>query len=101
MFPVLAHHKGARKVHLAATDVAVNIDSAGHDDTAGNVDDLPDFRTRPRVRGNAAIADVDIADDVVAAVGGIEDAAAGELHIGHAVVCSFASVPRMRPNTSA
>src|SRR5262245_22703553 len=81
--------------------MAMDVDPAGHDDAAGNVDDLRDFCSWSRIGGNAAIADVNVAGGIVAAVGGIEDAAAGELHISHAVVRSFTSAPRMRPNTSA
>ena len=70
------HHAPDR--HLAAADVGVRVDGAGHDHPAAQVVLLVDARVR--VAGDDhAVADVDVADLAVHAVGRVVDPSAGEL----------------------
>ena len=75
---VVLRHQHAGDGDLAAADVGVRVDAAGHDDAAVEVI----FRDRPARwsrRHDAAVADVDVANLAVDAVAGIVDLAAGQL----------------------
>src|SRR5262249_31722746 len=64
----------ARRVHAPAGDVGVDVDGAGHDDLAGCI--VGCISTRSRLRfDDAPIAHPNV-PDLVATVGGIDDAAA-------------------------
>ena len=69
-------HAGDR--HLAAADVGMRIDAAGHDDPAMQRVFLIDLRVRLG-RDDAAILDEDVANFAVDAVCGVVDFAASEL----------------------
>ena len=75
---VVLGHQHARDVDLAAADVGVQVDAAGHDDAAVQRILLIDLRFGGG-RDDAAVRDVDVAHLAVDAVRGIVDFAAGEL----------------------
>jgi len=62
---MVAEHQRARQVHLAAADVAVDVDAAGHDDAAGELDGLVELRARPGIVDDAPVADVEVAGDAL------------------------------------
>src|SRR5690606_36981444 len=89
----------ARQVHLAAADVGVQVDAAGHHHAAGEVVFGVDLVLR--VQGDdAAVADADVAELAVDAVGGVVDAPALEPDRRHCAP-SFAAAPLVRRATSA
>ena len=55
----------ARRVHIAAGDVRVNVDGAGHDDMARAVDLLVGLAASRR-RDDAAVLQPDVADAILA-----------------------------------
>src|SRR5262245_37759528 len=71
-------HQQARQVDLAAADVAVQVDTAGHHDATAGVDVLAGIA---RIRGDdAAIAHDDVAHLPIDTVGGVEYLAAVNAH---------------------
>ena len=77
MLVILRHQHPADR-HLAAADVRVRVDGAGHDDAAVQRVFLTTLLVG--IGGDdAAVADIDIADDAVDAVGRVVDFSAGEL----------------------
>ena len=75
---VLGHHR-AGEVDLAAGDMAVDVDAAGHDDLAREVEALIDADIGPGRCGDAAVADMEIRHLAAPFVAGVEDAPAAEL----------------------
>ncbi len=77
MGAVLFRQQQPRRVHVGAGDMRMDVDGARHDDAAARVEGLVGAPVRRR--GDDAVALQPEIADLVAAVGGIEDAAAGDL----------------------
>src|SRR3546814_8659396 len=73
------------EIDLDTSDVAVDIDAAGHDDLASQIEGAIDARAGARIGDDAPVLDEEVGRDAIAAVGGIDDEAAGE-QIGRAHV---------------
>ena len=75
---VILRHQHAGDGHLAAADMGVRVDGAGHDDAALHVVVVVDARVRPG-RDDPAVLDIDVAHLAAHPVGGVVDFAAGQL----------------------
>ncbi len=71
---MLGQHE-PRGVHVAARDMRMDVDAAGHHDETVGVDNIDRGRAARRRRDNPVIANPQVAD-FVAIVGGVDDAAA-------------------------
>ena len=89
MAAMVLGHQGAGEIHLAAGDMAVDVDAAGHDDLAGEIEALIDADIGAGSAADAPVTDIEIRRLAAPLVGGIEDAPAAELDESHAL--SFAS----------
>src|SRR6188768_2048612 len=92
---VILRHQRAGDGHLAATDVGVRVDGAGHDYAAAQVILLVDTRLGGG-RHDAAVHDIDVANLSVHIVRGVVDLAAGQLD-HHCAGLTFTGRLRWRP----
>src|SRR3546814_7481665 len=102
---MVAGHQHPGEIDLATSDVAVDIDAAGHDDLAGQIEGAIDARAGARIGDDAPVLDEEIGRDAIAAVGGIDDEAAGALGERHDAVpfprsCA-SSIARAAPTAGA